>query len=627
MRSEAEAADFAGTVSPEAEYASDSIRTLSPRDHVRTRPGMYIGRLGNGDHHDDGIYVLLKEVIDNSVDEFAMGHGRRIDISISEDGTAHVRDYGRGVPLDRLRECVSQINTGGKFITGEDGVKRPFSSSIGLNGVGLKAVNFLSDFFRATSWRGGKYATVTFAEGEWVSEDSGQGDEPNGTLVEFHPSLQIFNAYRFDQKHLRRRMQHYSWLNSGLTLHCNGEKFYSRRGLLDLLEAKLEADPLYEIIHYKSESIEFAFCHTGSFNENYYSFVNTQFTNDGGTHLSAFKEAIGKAINELSAKASLDVDDIRGGVIGAIAIKLQDPIFESQTKNKLGNTDIRAGLVNEVKQAIIAHLYKHPEVKASILSKVERNESVRKQIQAVRKGAKELAQKMSLKIDKLRDCKYHYHEAGSRRKADEKRKCEESMLFLTEGNSASGSVVSARNPEIQAVFSLRGKPRNCYGLRKETVYQNEELYGIMQAVGIENSLDNLRYAKVIIATDADVDGFHIRNLLITYFLTFFQPLVQSEHLFVLETPLFRVRNRKVTRYCYSESERDAAMAELGRDGEVTRFKGLGEISPAEFGQFIGEDIRLQLVTIDKVREVEGMLHFFMGENVPERREYIMQNLL
>ena len=608
------------------EYGSQAIKTLKPWEHIRTRPGMYIGRIGNGEHHDDGIYVLLKEVIDNSVDEFAMGHGRKIEVSIDANGLATVRDFGRGIPLDKLRECVSEINTGGKFITGKEGIKRPFSSSIGLNGVGLKAVNFLSEEFIASSWRGGQGATVKFHEGIFASEEKYSSTEPNGTEISFLPSAEVFPSFHYDPKFLRRRMQHYSWLNSGLSIICNDERFFSRRGLLDLLEAKIESDPIYDMIHYKSERMEFAFCHTNNYNENYYSFVNTQYTSDGGTHLAAFKEAIGKAICELSNK-DMEYDDIRGGITGAIAIKVQDPVFESQTKNKLGNTDIKTGIINEVKQAIIAYLYKKPETKNQIFDKIDKNKTVRKQIQAVRKGAKELAQKSLLKIAKLRDCKYHLNEAEHRRKEDEKRKCEESMLFLTEGNSAAGSVVTARDPETQAVFSLRGKPLNCYGRRKETVYQNEELYGIMQALGIENSLDNLRYGKVVIATDADVDGFHIRMLLMTYFLTFFQPLVEMERLFILNTPLFRVRNKKETRYCYTIDERDQVTQVLGRDCEVTRFKGLGEISPNEFGQFIGEDIRLQQVIIDQKRQVDNMLKFFMDDNTPERRSFIMQNLI
>ncbi|NMA43352.1 MAG: type IIA DNA topoisomerase subunit B [Oligosphaeraceae bacterium] len=611
----------------EGEYDSSTIITLNPREHVRSRSGMYIGRLGNGEHHDDGIYVMLKEVVDNSVDEFVMGHGRKIEVEVLDEGRVRVRDYGRGIPLDKVVECASQINTGGKFITDKDGVKRPFSSSIGLNGVGLKVVNFLSERFKISSWRGGKGYTASYEEGELLSEEALEDEkQPNGTEVVFRPSREIFPDFRFDLKYVRRRMQHYAWLNSGLNLYCNGERFHSRRGLLDLLESKLESDSLYDMVHYKSEKMEFAFCHTGSFNENYYSFVNTQYTSDGGTHLAAFKEAIGKAINELAPKP-IDFDDVRCGISGAIALKLQDPVFESQTKTKLGNTDIKADIINEVRQAIVDFLYKNPEVKNAIFEKAEKNESIRKQIQAVRRGARELAQKSQLKVDKLRDCKYHFNETDQKRKEEEKRKCQESMIFLTEGNSASGSVVTARDPLTQAVFSLRGKPRNCYGLRKETVYQNEELYGIMQAIGIENSMDDLRYGKIIIATDADVDGFHIRNLLITYFLTFFQPLVESERVFILETPLFRVRNKKKTRYCYNEEERDLAQKELGKEAEVTRFKGLGEISPEEFGQFIGEDMRLQAVTIDNVRQVDNMLRFFMGDNIPERRNYIMENLV
>lgn len=614
-------------VSNEAEgYDSSAIITLDPRAHIRERPGMYIGYVGNGEHQDDGIYVLLKEVIDNSIDEFTMGNGRKVDISVDEDQLVRVRDYGRGIPLDKVLECVSKINTGGKFITGSDGQQRAFSSSIGLNGVGLKAVNFLSEHFKATSWRDGKACSVIFSEGLLLSEKTFDSDEENGTEIEFLPSKEIFNDFHFDFKFIKRRMQHYSWLSSGLTLICNGERYYSRRGLLDLLDSKLESDGLYDVIHYKSDTMEFAFTHTGSLNENYYSFVNTQYTNDGGTHLAAFKEAIGKAINELSPK-QLNFDDIRGGISGVIAIRIQNPLFVGQTKTKLGNPEIKTDIINEVTKAIVDFLYKNPAIKNTIFEKIEKNESIRRQIQSVRRGAKELAQKSQLKVDKLRDCKYHFNEAESKRKEAEKRKCLETMIFLTEGNSASGSVVTARDPQTQAVFSLRGKPRNSYGQNKSMIYQNEEFYGMMQAIGIENSMDDLRYGKIIIATDADVDGFHIRNLLITYFLTFFQPLVESERLFILETPLFRVRNKKETIYCYNDEERDNALKKLGKTSEVTRFKGLGEISPTEFGQFIGENMRLQQVTIDNQRKVDDMLKFFMGENIPERRTYIMKNLV
>ncbi len=608
-----------------ADYNADAIRNIPPREHIRLRPGMYIGQLGNGDNNDDGIYVLLKEVIDNSVDEFAMGQGRRVTITISDNGEVTARDYGRGIPLERVKDCVSEINTGGKFEIGA------FSSSIGMNGVGLKAVNFLSEEFEATSWRNNKYHTVLFREGLFVEEHGGDSDEPNGTRIRFRPSPQIFSPdFRFQERFLQRRMQHYAWLNNGLSIECNGEKFYSRRGLLDLLEAKLESNALYDIIHFKAPTLEFAFCHTNSANENYYSFVNTQYTNDGGTHLAAFKEGIVKGINELAPKdKQFNPDDVRTGIVGAIAIKFDSPTFLSQTKNKLGNPEIRVQLVNEVKAALVSYLYKHPDIKEAIFEKIEKNENLRKQLQNIRKNAKDMASKSALKIEKLRDCKFHLNEVDSRRKADEKQMCMDSMIFLTEGDSAAGSVVHSRNAQSQAVFALRGKCKNCYGLSKEVIYQNEELYGIMRALGAEDSLDNLRYAKVVIATDADTDGFHIRNLLITFFLTFFPQLVSSEHLFILETPLFRARSKNhAPIYCYSEKERDEAAKLIGRDVEITRFKGLGEINPSEFGQFIRpESIKLRPVTIDHPRDMDDLLKFLMGNNTPERREYIMEHLL
>ena len=610
---------------PSVRYDSDDIKTLSSRDHVRARIGMYIGRRGNGEHNDDGIYVLLKEVIDNSVDEFAMKAGNRILVTLSPEGEITVRDYGRGIPHDKLKACVSDINTGGKFGSGDGG---PFSCSIGTNGVGLKAVNFLSENFTATSWRDGKFSTVVFHEGLYVSQKHGKSTEANGTEISFKPSNEIFPGFHFEQKFVRRRLQHYAWLNNGLTLTLNGEKFYSRRGLLDLVEEKLESDPLYDIIHYKSDKLEFALCHVSTSNETYYSFVNTQYTNDGGTHLAAFKEGICRAINELAPKGkSLDPEDIRAGLIGCIAIKHPAPVFESQTKNKLSNTDVKAVIVPEVKQALTTFLYKNPEIKNKIFEKVEKNENIRRQIMTIRKSAKELASKSALKIDNLWDCKFHFNEVEKRKNPIDQQKCNETMIFLTEGKSAAGSVVTARNPETQAVFSLRGKVLNCYGLKRETLYKNAELYGIMQAIGAEKSLDDLRYSKVVIATDADTDGFHIRILLITYFLTYFQPLVLSEHLFILETPLFKVRNKVKTIYCYNEKERDDAMKKLGASCEVTRFKGLGEISPNEFKQFINSDIRLQPVTIDNIRNIDGTLKFFMGANEQKRRDFILEHLI
>ena len=583
---------------------------------------MYIGRLGNGDHQDDGIYILLKEVIDNSIDEFTSGFGKKIEVEVKEDGMVRVRDYGRGIPLDSVIACVSQINTGGKFSTDEN--NRPFAFSIGLNGVGLKAVNALSDVFTVTSRRGGKSMTAFFKEGILEKSERGTTAEENGTEVVFLPSASIFPNFHFDPKNLKRRMQNYAWLNSGLAVYLNGERYYSRKGLLDLLEYKLEGDALYPPFHYKSDTLEFAFTHINSTDEVYYSFVNGQYTNDGGTHLSAFKEGILKAVNEISQKP-IEASDIRIGIISAVAVKLTNPIFESQTKNKLGNTDIRFDIVNQVKAAVAEALYKNPAMKAAILEKVAQNENVRKQIQAVKKGAKEQAQKTVLKIPKLRDCKYHLCDYDSKKKQEEKDKCAASMLFLTEGDSAAANMISARNPDYQAVFPLRGKPFNCQGKKKDTVYKNEELYFIMKSLGIEESLDDLRYGKIVIASDADVDGFHIRILLITFFLTFYQPLVLSDHLFILETPLFRVRNKKRNIYCYNERERAAAVSELGKGCEITRFKGLGEISPHEFGQFVDEGIRLQPVNIDNVKNIDSMLQFFMGDNTPERKDYIMRN--
>ncbi len=606
-------------------YDDSSIKTLSSLEHIRTRPGMYIGRLGNGDHQDDGIYVLLKEVIDNSVDEFMAGTGRKVEVRLEEGGEVTVRDYGRGIPLDSVVACVSQINTGGKFNVGDDGQPRAFACSIGLNGVGLKAVNALSSRFRVVSRRGGASMTAEFADGVLQRKAKGKTTEADGTEVTFLPSAEVFPGFHFEMKFLRRRMQNYAWLNTGLTLTLNGERFLSRKGLLDLLESKLEGEPLYEAFHYRGERLEFAFTHTPSTDETYFSFANGQYTNDGGTHLSAFKEGLLKAVNEISGR-TIEASDVRSGVVAAVSIRLADPIFESQTKNKLGNTDIRTWVVSEVKAAVVEALFKQPEMKAAILEKVSQNDSIRKQIQTVKKEAREQAKKTALKIPKLRDCKYHLCDAEGRRRREEKDKCMASTLFLTEGDSAAANMISARDPDFQAVFPLRGKPYNVQGKRRETVYRNEELYFIMQALGIEDSLDNLRYDKVVIASDADVDGFHIRLLLMTYFLTFFRSLVQANHLYILETPLFRVRNKKRNIYCYSEREKEAAMAEIGRGCEVTRFKGLGEISPHEFGQFVGDGIRLLPVTVDNARNLDGMMQFYMGDNTPERRDFIMANL-
>ena len=610
-------------------YDQSSIRTLESREHIRARPGMYIGALGNGDHNDDGIYVLFKEVVDNSIDEFMMGAGRRIITTVAEEGMVSVRDFGRGIPLEKLKDCVSKINTGGKFGLDEEGKPRVFSASIGMNGVGLKAVNFLSEEFEATSFRDGRMLTVFFREGKFVKESKGKTLEPNGTSIRFRPSTEIFGEFHFEKKFLERRLQHYAWLNAGLSLEFNGEKFFSRRGLRDLVESKLE-NPLYEIIHFRTENLEFAFAHTNSANETYYSFANSNYTNDGGTHLSAFKEAIAKAVNEIAPKdKQFDPDDVRAGLTGAIAVRLENANFDSQTKHKLTSPEPRQQWVQDIKTAIVQILYKNPDIKQVIFDKIAKNESVRKQIQSIRKGAREMAEKSVLKIKKLRDCKFHFNEADSRRKPEDKEKCLNSMIFLTEGDSAAGSVSASRDAETQAVFALRGVITNCYGLTKEVIYKNEELYGMMKALGAEENLDNLRYAKVVIATDADYDGFHIRNLLITFFLTFFPQLVSSEHLYILETPLFRARSKShAPIYCYTEKERDAAMKKIGQGVEVTRFKGLGEINPKEFGQFIQPDsIKLQPVTVENSRDVDGVLNLLMGNDTHARYDFIMNNLV
>ncbi len=593
-------------------YDESKIRTLSSLEHIRTRPGMYIGRLGNGSHPDDGIYILLKEVIDNAVDEFIMGFGRRIDIEISPENRIRVRDYGRGIPLGKVVECVSVINTGAKY---NDDV---FQFSVGLNGVGTKAVNALSEFFKVKSVRDGRFKAAVFRKGVLENEKSGECDEPNGTEVTFLPDREYFPECVIDPKYIRRRLWSYAYLNTGLSLYWNGERFYSRNGLLDLLEEKVNDEKVYDIIHHKSSRLEFAFCHTRSFGETYYSYVNGQYTNDGGTHQSAFREGILKGINEYTGK-NLDGRDVRNGIVGAIAIKLKEPLFESQTKNKLGNHEIRTDLVNRVKNYIVTFLHKNPEIAQTLLGKVTQNEKMRREIQAVQRQAREQAKKTMLKIPNLRDCKFHLNDGTP--------KGSESMIFLTEGQSAAGSMISCRDVETQAIFCLRGKPLNCYGQKLAAVYKNEEFYCIMKALGLEQGMDQLRYGKVVIATDADVDGLHIRNLLITFFLIFFEELVLSERVHILETPLFRVRNKQKTIYCYSERERDEARQQLGRGAEVTRFKGLGEISPKEFGQFIGPDIRLLPVTVESMHSVPKILEFFMGRNTPARRQYIMENLI
>ncbi len=605
------------------EYTDDTIQTLSALEHIKLRPGMYIGRMGNGSHQDDGIYVLIKEIIDNSIDEYVMGHGKRVDIKIINDQSVEVRDYGRGIPQGKLVECVSVINTGAKYNSDV------FQFSVGLNGVGTKAVNALSSHFKVTSYREGKYKSATFAEGILTGQDEGETTEENGTLIGFTPSAEHFPKYSYDTKFVKRKLWNYVYLNSGLSLYLDGERFFSKNGLLDLLAEKTGEEDQYAPIFYKDNTIEFAFTHTASFGETYFSFVNGQFTNDGGTHQSAFREGLLKGVNDFSGK-SYNGDDVRNGCFGAVAVKIKEPIFESQTKNKLGNSDIRSEIVNKVKGVIAEFLYKNSETAEILISKIVQNEKLRKEIQDLKKKSKDTAKKASIKIPKLRDCKYHLNDSvDKKRKAVRKgeKSGDESMIFITEGQSASGSMISCRNPLVQAIFSLKGKPLNCWGKKRDIIYKNEELYYVMQALNIENGIEGLRYEKVILATDADVDGLHIRNLLITFFLQHFEQVILAEHLFILETPLFRVRNKKETIYCYDEYEKDQAIAKLGKGHEITRFKGLGEISPREFAQFIGDDIRLNPVTVDNTAEVPVVLDFYMGQNTPTRKEYIMNHLV
>ena len=604
-------------------YDESKIKTLSSLEHIRLRTGMYIGRLGDGSNPDDGIYVLLKEVIDNGIDEFIMGNGNLIDTQIKDidkpgKALVKIRDYGRGIPLGKLVECVSVINTGAKY---NDDV---FQFSVGLNGVGTKAVNALSIHFRVVAVRNNEFAEAIFERGKLKSERKGKLKDKvkDGTLVEFIPDPDIFKDFLFNPEFIEKRVQNYAYLNAGLTLSFNGKKFISTKGLYDLLFEETGDDGLYPLGYYKGAhsangQLEIAFTHTNNYGEEYFSFVNGQYTSDGGTHLSAFKEGFLKGIQTFYKK-DYRSEDVREGTIAAIAIKLKNPIFESQTKNKLGNSDIRAWVVQEVRNAVEDWLHKNPEACKKLEQKIIANESLRTELNAVKKEARDAAKKIALKIPKLKDCKYHLEDGKDG---------EASTIFITEGDSAAGSIVSSRDVMTQAIFALRGKVENVYGKKRAAIYKNEELFNMMMALGIDNDIESLRYARIVIATDADFDGFHIRNLLLTFFLSYFEELVTAGHVFILETPLFRVRTKKETRYCYSEKERDEAAAALGASNEITRFKGLGEISPKEFGQFIGEDMRLVPVSVNTLKQVPQVLNFYMGKNTPERREYIMKNLI
>lgn len=601
-------------------YNDEDIKTLDWMEHIRKRPGMYIGKLGDGSHADDGIYVLLKEVLDNSIDEYMMGFGKTIEVTIA-DGMVSVRDYGRGVPLGKVVDVSSKMNTGAKYDN------KAFKKSVGLNGVGIKAVNALSSLFRITSWRDGESKEVEYSKAV-VTRDSGTipSKEPNGTLVTFVPDDTIFKNYQYKEDFIEPLLKNYVFLNSRLTILYNGKKYYSRHGLVDLLNEYLTSEPLYPIIHLKGEDIEVVITHCNQYGEEYYSFVNGQHTTQGGTHLSAFKEAIGRVIKEYYNK-NFEYTDIRAGIVAAISIKVEEPVFESQTKTKLGSKDMGPNgptvtkFINDfLKKELDNYLHIETETSDILLKKIQDSEKERKAIAGVTKLARERAKKANLHNKKLRDCRIHLNDA----KGD---KTEETSIFITEGDSASGSITKSRDPNLQAVFSLRGKPLNSFGLTKKIVYENEEFNLLQAALNIEDGLDGLRYNKVIIATDADVDGMHIRLLLITFFLQFFPDLIKQKHVYILQTPLFRVRNKQKTIYCYSEEEKQKAIKELGKNPEITRFKGLGEISPDEFRYFIGKDIRLDLVSLKKEDLVKDMLEFYMGKNTMERQNFIIDNLV
>ena len=628
-----------------ADYTDDNIRHLSDMEHVRTRPGMYIGRLGDGNLPEDGIYVLLKEVIDNSIDEFKMNAGKRIEVDITDDLCVSVRDYGRGIPQGKLVEAVSVLNTGGKYDS------KAFKKSVGLNGVGVKAVNALSTRFEVRSYREGKVRALVFERGVLKSDSTQKSDDENGTYIFFQPDNTLFTGYRFHDDIVETMLRNYTYLNTGLTIMYNGRRIVSRNGLVDLLNDTMTTEGLYPIIHMKGDDIEIAFTHTNQYGEEYHSFVNGQHTTQGGTHQSAFKEHIARTIKEFFGK-NYEYGDIRNGLVAAIAVNVEEPMFESQTKIKLGSLQMSPGgeSINKyigdfVKREVDNYLHIHADVADVMKQKIEESEKERKAMAGVTKIARERAKKANLHNRKLRDCRIHYSDAKNDRK-------EESSIFITEGDSASGSITKSRDVNTQAVFSLRGKPLNSYGLTKKVVYENEEFNLLQAALDIEEGLDTLRYNKVIVATDADVDGMHIRLLIITFFLQFFPDLIKKGHVYVLQTPLFRVRNRRtkikdkkavqeadarlgkkerksdfITRYCYSEEERLAAIRDLGPDPEITRFKGLGAISPEEFVHFIGPDMRLEQVTLHKTDQVQKLLAYYMGKNTPERQNFIIDNLV
>jgi topoisomerase-4 subunit B len=600
------------------QYNEDSIRSLDWKEHIRLRPGMYIGKLGNGSSAEDGIYILMKEVIDNSIDEFMMGNGKKIEIKLAEN-MVNVRDYGRGIPLGKVVDVVSKINTGAKYDSAV------FQKSVGLNGVGTKAVNALSSYFKVSSFRDGKYKSAIFERGVLVKEEDGKSDEPNGTYVEYIADVDVFKKHKYINDYIDNQMWNYVYLNAGLSVFFNGTKYFSKNGLLDLLDRKTNAEEIkYPIIHLKEGDIEAAITHDNHYGEEYYSFVNGQNTTQGGTHVAAFKEALVRTVRDFYGK-NFDSTDIRASLVSAISVRIQEPVFESQTKTKLGSTEISpdgASLkaeINKFMKKLDNYLHKNQDTAEALLRKIQLSERERKDMAGVRKIARERAKKASVHNKKLRDCRVHLTDEKKENRLD-------TTLFITEGDSASGSITKARDVQTQAVFSLRGKPLNCFGLKKKIVYENEEFNLLQHALNIEESIDDVRYNKIVIATDADVDGMHIRLLILTFFLQFFPDLVRQGHLYILETPLFRVRNKKETIYCYSDQERVAALNKLGKGAEITRFKGLGEISPDEFGGFIGEDIRLEPVLLTEDSSINKMLTYYMGKNTPSRQEFIINNL-
>ncbi|MBK9763936.1 MAG: type IIA DNA topoisomerase subunit B [Flavobacteriales bacterium] len=604
----------------ETSYNEDTIRSLDWKEHIRLRPGMYIGKLGDGSSFDDGVYILIKEVLDNCIDEFVMGHGKKVDVTI-EGQRVEVRDFGRGVPLGKVIDVVSKINTGAKYDS------KAFKKSVGLNGVGTKAVNALSGYFKIESVRDGQLKRAEFDRGVLRKDEKlVKTDEPNGTRVVFEPDTDMFKNYQFRVPHIERLIWNYCYLNTGLSIYYNGQKYQSKNGLLDLLVEKMDGEPLYPIIHLRGDDIEVAITHANHYGEEYYSFVNGQHTTQGGTHQGAFREVVAKTIKEFFKK-DWEAGDVRTGIVAAISVKVIEPVFESQTKTKLGSLEIEPGgqsmrgfIGDFLGRELNNFLHKNPEVADVLQQRILNNERERKELSGIRKLARDRAKKANLHNRKLRDCRIHLNDP----KKDDRK--EGSTLFITEGDSASGSITKSRNVNLQAVFSLKGKPLNCYGLTKKIVYENEEFNLIQAALNIEDGMDGLRYNRIVIATDADVDGMHIRLLLMTFFLQFFPDLVKNDHLYILQTPLFRVRNKKETHYCYSDDERQRAIMKLGKSAEITRFKGLGEISPDEFKNFIGEDIRLEPVMITKDAVVQDLLSFYMGKNTPDRQEFIIANL-